>query len=175
MATFSGVAGPRRSCPLRSPRRCGSVRRAEVTVEGELVGDYGFRGDGFMWTQLNDDSYARAADRRRRSAPGGNVGIGVRMPVDTLGRWNSTQPAGTGLRDRWCSSPGSGRYHDPDRGGESYLEVASLVVIEHGRRLQEGPDWAVFSLGIGLIGVTLVMWRHAVRDLGKWNRAKKGP
>ncbi|VAW08972.1 hypothetical protein MNBD_ACTINO01-1095, partial [hydrothermal vent metagenome] len=30
----------------------------EVTVIGELIGDYGFRSDGTMWTQLNGDSYA---------------------------------------------------------------------------------------------------------------------
>lgn len=32
----------------------------EVTVVGELIGDYGSRSDGFTWTQLNGDSYVAA-------------------------------------------------------------------------------------------------------------------
>ena len=136
---------------------------AEVIVEGELVGDYGFRTDGFMWTQLNDDSYARAAIVDGGPRTGSNVGIGVRI-ASVLGR--ELDPAGGyRLEGPVVQLTGIWRYHDPERGGESYLDVSSLVVIDQGRRLQEGPDWVVFTLGTVLIGATLVMWRQRVRDL----------
>ncbi len=58
----------------------GRLDSVEITVEGELVGDHGFRDDGFMWTQINDDSYARAELVNGGPCTGVNVGIGIRMP-----------------------------------------------------------------------------------------------
>lgn len=127
-----------------------------ITVEGELVGDYGFRRDGFMWTQLNDDSYARDALVNGGPRTGANTGIGVRMPsalgvdLDPVGGYRLEGPL-VQLGGIW-------RYHDPDRGGETYLDVEDLVVIEGGRRLEEGPDWSVFAFGVVLIGTSIALW-----------------
>ena len=129
-----------------------------ITVEGELVGDYGFRDDGFMWTQINDDSYARDALVDGGPRTGANVGIGVRMPSD-LGE-GLASVGGYRLEGPLVQLTGVWRYHDPDRGGESYLDVDELLVVENGRRLEEGPDWVVFTLGVLLLAISLVMWRR---------------
>lgn len=127
-----------------------------ITVEGEFVGDYGFRRDGFMWTQLNDDSYARNALVNGGPRTGANTGIGVRMP-SALGE-NLDPVGGYRLEGPLVQLGGIWRYHDPDRGGETYLDVAELVVIEGGRRLEEGPDWVVFGFGVVLIGTSAALW-----------------
>ena len=129
---------------------------SEITIEGELVGDYGFRHDGSMWTQLNDDSYARDALVDGGPRAGANVGVGIRMPT-SLG--DGLAPAGGyRLEGPLVQATGVWRYHDPERGGESYLNVSALTVIEDGRRLEEGPDWAVFAAGSLLLVVSSVMW-----------------
>jgi hypothetical protein len=127
-----------------------------VMVEGELVGDYGFRDDGFMWTQLNDDSYARRALVDGGPRTGGNIGIGIRMPaaladgLDPVGGYRLEGPL--------VLAEGTWRHHDPERGGESYLDVAVLTIVEPGRRLQEGPDWEIFIVGSLLSALVLGMW-----------------
>lgn len=133
-----------------------------VEVEGELVGDYGFRTDGYMWTQLNDDSYARRALVDGGPRSGANIGIGVRMPhalatdLDPVGGYRLEGPL-VRLVGVW-------RHHDPGRGGESYLDVISLTVVEPGRRLEEGPDWSVFIAGSVLIAGTFGLWWRRRRD-----------
>jgi len=129
-----------------------------ITVEGELVGDYGFRDDGFMWTQVNGDSYAREALVDGGPRTGANVGIGVRMPSH-LGE-GLPPVGGYRLEGPLVHLTGVWRYHDPDRGGESYLDVGELLVVNNGRRLEEGPDWIVFTLGVLLLATSLIMWRR---------------
>jgi hypothetical protein len=126
-----------------------------VTVEGELVGDYGFRQDGFMWTQLNDDSYARAAVVDGGSLTGANVGIGIRMLSD-LAR-DLDPVGGYRLEGPVIRATGIWRFHDPERGGESYLDVESFEVVKAGRRLEEGPDWYAFSAGVVLMAIAAVL------------------
>ncbi len=128
----------------------------EITVEGELVGDYGFRHDGYMWTQLNDDPYARDALVDGGPRAGSNVGVGIRMPT-ALGE-GLAPVGGYRLEGPLVRATGVWRYHDPERGGESYLDVSALTTIEDGRRLEEGPDWAVFAGGCLLLAVSFVMW-----------------
>lgn len=130
----------------------------EITVEGELVGDYGFRDDGFMWTQLNDDSYARDALVDGGPRTGANVGIGVRMP-SILGE-GLPPVGGYRLEGPLVQLTGVWRYHDPDRGGETYLDVSELFIVDEGRRLEEGPDWVVLALGVLLLATSLVMWQR---------------
>ena len=128
-----------------------------ITVEGELVGDYGFRNDGTMWTQLNDDSYARQALVDGGPRTGSNVAIGIRMP-QTLA--TDLDPAGGyRLEGPLVLATGVWRYHDPDRGGESYLDVIGLEVVEGGRQLEEGPDWLVLFGGLAILAFSLVLWR----------------
>jgi hypothetical protein len=129
----------------------------QVSVRGELVGDYGYRNDGWMWTQLNGDSYVNAPLREEGSASGGNTGIGVRMPVelagdlDPPGRYRSRGPV--------VHVVGIWKYHDIERQGESYLEVESFTVIEAGRPLEQGPNWLVIVGGVVLVGAAALAWR----------------
>ena len=127
-----------------------------ITIEGELVGDYGFRSDGTMWTQLNDDSYARDALVDGGSRTGGNIGVGIRMP-DTLAE-GLDAPGGYRLEGPLVRATGTWKYHDPDRGGESYLDVSSLEVVEVGRQLEEGPDWIVLVAGLAVLALSLGLW-----------------
>ena len=134
----------------------------EITIEGELVGDYGFRHDGYMWTQLNDDSYARDALVDGGPRAGANVGVGIRMPT-ALGE-GLAPVGGYRLEGPLVQATGVWRYHDPERGGETYLDVSALTTIEDGRRLEEGPDWAVFAAGSLLLAVSFVMWWRSRRS-----------
>ncbi len=135
----------------------------EITIEGELVGDYGFRHDGYMWTQLNDDSYARDALVDGGPRAGANVGVGIRMPT-ALGE-GLAPVGGYRLEGPLVQATGVWRYHDPERGGETYLDVSALTTIEDGRRLEEGPDWAVFAAGSLLLAVSFVMWWRSRRSV----------
>ena len=128
----------------------------EVVVEGELVGDYGFRGDGSMWTQLNGDAYVDAPIREGGLPVGGNVGIGVRMPAEMA---QALDPPG-GYRNRGpvVALTGIWKYHDPGRQGESYLEVQTLEVVEAGRQLNEEPSWTVIILGVLLLASAAAVW-----------------
>jgi hypothetical protein len=121
----------------------------EVTVEGELVGDYGFRDNGWMWTQLNGDAYVRRPLREGSEAVGANLGIAIRVPVeltevlDPPGRYRNRGPV--------VRVTGIWKYHDTARPGESYLEVQSLSVTEPGRQLNEEVNWIVVLLGALLL------------------------
>jgi hypothetical protein len=44
-------------------------------------------------------------------------------------------------------------YHDPARGGESWLEVRDLVVEEEEMPLREGVRWWALALGLGLLAL----------------------
>lgn len=48
----------------------------EVTARGELVGDYGIRSDGSVWSQLNDDAYADDPILEGGRLRGGNTASG---------------------------------------------------------------------------------------------------
>ncbi len=56
------------------------------------------------------------------------------------------------------------RYHDPDRGGESYLEARSLTVLEPGRALREDPHWVVLGAGVALLAAAGLLWLTRRRD-----------
>lgn len=121
----------------------------EITVEGELVGDYGFRDDGSMWTQLNGDAYVNQPLREGGSPVGANVGIAVMISAEVA---EGLDPPG-GYRNRGPVVRVSGiwKYHDPERQGESYLEVQALAVTESGRQLDEKGDTTVITLGALLL------------------------
>jgi hypothetical protein len=135
-----------------------------VTVQGELIGDYGYRGDGSAWTQLNDDSYQHDPVLDDGDLTGGNVGVAVRIPEAIAQRLDS--PGGYRVRGPVVRVTGTWKYHDPDRGGESYIEVAALEVIEPGRELVEHPNFLVLAVGIVLIVVAQYLRRrpHGSRD-----------
>jgi len=135
---------------LTDPRAYGAV-----VVQGELVGDFGRRSDGTVWTQLNGDAYAGSPLREGGSLAGANVGIGVRIPDDV---WpDLDQPGGYRYRGPIVELQGIWRYHDPARGGESYLDVTGLEVLEAARPLSEPMDWLPLGLGAGLLALTLAV------------------
>jgi hypothetical protein len=133
---------------------------SEVTVEGELVGDYGFRDDGWMWTQLNGDAYAHSPIRGGGQPVGGNTGVGVRMPIG-LGV-GLDPPGGYGNRGPIVRLTGVWKHHDPARQGESYLEVTSMRIIEPGQAMNEEPQWIATWIGLGLLTGSLGLWRRSV-------------
>lgn len=128
----------------------------EVTVEGELVGDYGFRGDGWMWTQLNDDVYVDHPIREGIAPVGGNIGVGVRIPSHLAEGLD--HPGGYHHRGPVVRLTGIWKHHDPDRQGESYLEVESLAMIEPGREMDEGVVWWTVIVGSGLLVTAGAVW-----------------
>jgi hypothetical protein len=123
---------------------------AIVTVRGELVGDFGRRDDGTIWAQLNGDPYAEAPLRAGGSLAGPNLGIGVRVPA---GAWPGLdRPGGYRVRGPLVEVTGTWRYHDPGRGGESYLDVTLVVVIAPSLSVEgEGFRWLPLGLGAGLL------------------------
>lgn len=127
----------------------------EVSVEGELVGDYGFRDDG-MWTQLNDDPYVDNPIRDGGSPAGGNVGIGVRIPTGLAEGLD--HPGGYHHRGPVVRLGGVWKHHDPERQGETYLDVTSLEVIEPGRELDEEIVWWTVIAGSGLLAAAGALW-----------------
>lgn len=133
----------------------------EVTVTGELVGDYGNRRDGFTWTQLNGDTYAHSPVADGGALVGSNVGIGIRMPteladgLDAPGRYRTVGPI-VQLTGIW-------KYHDPVRQGETYLDVTAMEVVEPGRTLHEAPRWGSYLLGFVLLAVAIVVWWRYTR------------
>jgi len=133
----------------------------EITIEGELIGDYGFRSDGFMWTQLNDDSYGLDPVQDGGELTGGNVGVAVRIP-ETIAR-TLDPPGGYRVRGPIIVATGTWKYHDPDRGGETYLDVSNVVVAAPGRDLVEHPNPVVLIAGLGLIAAAGFGARKDVR------------
>jgi len=134
----------------------------EVIVIGELVGDYGNRRDGFTWTQLNGDAYGSTPVADGGELSGANVGVGVRMPtelasgLDAPGRYRTVGPI--------VEVSGVWKYHDPDRQGESYLEIAAIEVIEQGRSLSEPPRWIAFGIGSALLLMSVFVMRSYTRE-----------
>ena len=127
----------------------------EVSVEGELVGDYGFRDDGSMWTQLNGDAYVDQPLREGGSPVEANVGIAVTMGAALAEGLD--HPGGYRNRGPVVRVTGIWRYHDPGRQGESYLEVQSLTVTEPGRQFDEEVNWTAVTFGVLLLASAVVV------------------
>lgn len=139
---------------LADPSAYSSPRVESIRVRGELVGDFGRRGDA-VWTQLNDDAYAAAPLLSGGRLSGPNVGIGVRIP---LAVWEDVGDAG-GYRHRGAivDLVGAWRYHDPDRGGESYLDVTGFAVVAPEQPLSEDVGWVPLGIGFALLGASGIL------------------
>ncbi len=112
-----------------------------------------------MWTQLNDDSYAHAPIVDGGELTGSNQGIGIRMPADIA--VGLSAPGGYRIRGPIVRATGQWKYHDPERQGETYLEVYSIEIVESGIRLSEGPNPVAIGGGILLLVIALgVMLRY---------------
>lgn len=130
-----------------------------IIVEGELVGDYGFRRTDHMWTQLNQDSYAASPVAAGGPLTGSNLGIGIRMPADLAGELD--EPGGYRQRGPIVRVTGIWRYHDPARQGESYLDVLGLVQVEGDVALSEGINGISLTVGLALIvAAGILTWSY---------------
>lgn len=123
-----------------------------VIIEGELIGDYGRRSDGTVWTQLNDDAYVYFPTVLGNSG-GANIGIGVRLPAALLE--GLADPGGYRERGPVVRLEGIWKYHDPDRGGESYLEASKLTLLEPAIVLEESANLVPAGIGVVLIAVAI--------------------
>jgi hypothetical protein len=133
----------------------------QVVVVGELIGDYGFRSDGSMWTQLNGDTYAYDPTLDGGPLTGGNVGVAVRIPTAMAELLD--KPGGYRVRGPVVRVVGQWEYHDPNRGGESYINVTAIEILEPGRGLIEHPNYLVMAIGVVLIAVAALLRRGAIR------------
>lgn len=123
----------------------------EVTVTGELVGDFQRRGD-HVWVQLNDDAYVWSPIREGGAA-GSNIGIGVRLPASLFDAYGLHHPGGYRYRGPIVRATGQWRFRDEGRGGESYLAVTSFEVVERERLLHDEMSVAVLVTGAILLAI----------------------
>lgn len=135
----------------------------DVTIEGELIGDFQRRGE-YVWVQINGDAYAQRALLDGGDRAGGNIGIGARIPVGLFDGLGVQTPGGYRVRGPVVSLTGRWHHHDESRGGESWFETADAVVIAPEHHLDEPIDWTVMSIGLLLLaisaGVTVVTRRR---------------
>lgn len=121
-----------------------------VMVRGELVGDYGARGD-VTWVQLNDDNYVDAPLAEDGRLGGTNTGIGVRISgsvPETFG-----EPGGYGVRGPIVEVVGVFRDLDPELGGITFIEAVEVNLISPAQTMP-GADVDLTAL-IGGVVLTL--------------------
>ena len=128
----------------------GAYSGQSIALRGELVGDFGERSDGTVWTQLNGDAYAETPRLSGGGLAGPNLGIGVRFPKEVWPGFDS--PGGYRERGPVVEVTGVWRFHDPDRGGESYLDATGVVLLDAPLALEERMRWLPLGLGLGFLG-----------------------
>lgn len=138
-----------------------------VTIVGELIGDYGRRGDS-VWVQLNDDAYVAEPLTETGKLAGTNSGIGVRIPAAQLDPdWG--EPGRYGVRGPIVRVVGIFRYHDVDTAGETFIEATSTELIERSRRIDLGGLEPVTFISGGVMivaGIGLYL-------LGRWRTSPR--
>ena len=133
----------------------------EISVRGELVGDFQRRG-GWVWVQLNDDPYVDAPLRDGGTAAGSNVGVGVRIATGAFDGLEVTDPGGYRVRGPIVRVVGVWRHHDASRGGESYFDAASVDLLSGEHQLEEGAHGVALLAGIVLLVIAGLgaLWRR---------------
>jgi len=121
-----------------------------VTIRGEIVGDYGDRGE-VVWVQVNDDPYVDQPFAEFGRLGGTNTGVSVRLsqpiPVE-FGR-----PGGYGIRGPIVEVTGVFHDLDPALGGLTFVEAAEVELVEASRRLPERG----FDTTAGVVGGALTL------------------
>jgi hypothetical protein len=133
-----------------------------VTIRGEIVGDYGDRGN-VVWVQVNDDPYVDEPLSTSGRLAGTNTGLSVRLTGAIPDGFGA--PGGHGVRGPIVEVTGVFRDLDPALGGITFLEATDVVLIESSERLPEpGADTAALVTGAMLTaGALLAMAQR--RDL----------
>lgn len=128
----------------------------EVTVTGEVIGDYSVRGD-VVWFQLNDDPYAAVPLGERNLPAGGNIGIGVRVPSELWDPdWGG--PGRYGVRGPIVEIKGRFLHNSPADQGETFIDGHTAVLVEPSRPIERPPASpvpAVVGVVLGAIGIVL--------------------
>lgn len=133
-----------------------------VTVRGELVGDYGERGD-VTWVQLNDDPYVDTPSGPGGRLSGTNTGIGVRVPGAIPEEFG--EPGGHGIRGPIVEVTGVFRDLDPELGGLTFIEAVEVTLLDPAEPLPEaGIDLAAAIAG-GILTVAGLLALALRRDL----------
>jgi hypothetical protein len=133
----------------------------EVTVVGELVGDYSPRRQ-VVWVQLNDDSYARSPLLESGERTGANTGIGVRMSFELFEPETWGPPGRYQTRGPIVAVTGTFHHNDPVS-GETFIEAGQLVLVEPARSLEYAVPIARLVLGGATLAMGLVLGAYAVR------------
>lgn len=136
--------------------------QAVVRIVGEIVGDYGDRGD-VVWVQVNDDAYVERPLRMREGPAGTNTGIAVRYPSTLHADFGP--PGGYRVRGPIVEVTGIFRDLDPGTGGLTFVDATEIRLLERAMEFErEEPD--VTALVVG--GVLLLLGLGALaqrRDL----------
>lgn len=130
--------------------------RRTVTVQGELVGDYSVRRSG-VWLQLNDDPYALGPLADTNELRGGNVALGVLLPLSELGQLERQPPGAYGVRGPIVEVSGIFRYHDPSLGGETYLDAVEFRVVESARAIDHPVRRWPAVVGLTLVALAAIL------------------
>ncbi|HSJ28507.1 MAG TPA: hypothetical protein VLB67_09870 [Acidimicrobiia bacterium] len=136
--------------------------RQVVTIRGEIVGDYGERGD-IVWVQVNDDPYVSSPLADGGRLAGTNTGISVRWTGAVPDEFGD--PGGHGVRGPIVQVTGVFRDLDPSLGGLTFIDATSVDLVEPARRLStDGIDTPALVVGAVLTLAGLAAFAHR-RDL----------
>lgn len=129
-----------------------------VTIRGEIVGDYGDRGN-VVWVQVNDDAYVEQPLASTGRLGGTNTGISVRLSgsiPDTFGA-----PGAHGVRGPIVEVSGIFRDLDPALGGLTFIEATDVLLVSPSQTVPEpGPDPVAAALGAILTAAGLLALAH---------------
>ena len=130
----------------------------DVTVSGEIIGDYSTRDD-VVWFQLNDDPYASIPLAERSEPVGTNTGIGVRIPRSEWSEeWGG--PGGYGRRGPIVEVTGTFLHNSPDDQGETFIAGSEVRLIERARPIETRPASPLAAAtGVALGAIGLVLYR----------------
>ncbi len=131
-----------------------------VTLEGELIGDYGIRGDE-VWVQLNDDPYTENPIPGGGAPAGGNQGIGLRIPIEIFDPEVWGPPGSVRYRGPLVQVVGEFRYHAADASGETFVQVADITLLDPARPLPSGELGTPGRIGIALLVLAALIFGAA--------------
>jgi hypothetical protein len=137
-----------------------SWNERQVTIRGEIVGDYSPRNDE-VWVQVNDDAYVDAPSVETGELAGGNVGIGVRIPGGIFDEsWGA--PGGYKVRGPIVEVTGIFRYADPATGGATFVDASSVTLIDPAREMETPPpQMGLLVAAIAMMAVGFGMWARS--------------